>query len=76
MSSRHLHTHLKSRLTDVSHMLILTKEELARNYLNHGLIQDVTAEKLIAGALEETFVEFVSFISHFIKNSSYQLNMQ
>ncbi len=59
MASDLLHHHIKTKLTEVSHMLVLNKENLTRFYLNHGLIQDVTAEKLVIGALEESFVEMV-----------------
>ena len=60
MAGNSLHTHLKEKLVSVSHMLVLSQEELTKQHLNHGLILDVTTEKLIAGALEEAFIEFVS----------------
>ena len=60
MASKCLHIHLKEKLTSISHMLVLNQEELTKQHLNHGLIQSVTAEKLVIGALEETFIEFVS----------------
>ncbi|XP_065058288.1 protein phosphatase 1H-like [Rhopilema esculentum] len=58
MASALLREHIQEKLNEIAHMLILDKEELAKNYLNHGLIQDVNAEKLVAGALEQAFVEF------------------
>ena len=60
MASKVLHAHLKDKLTSISHMLILSQEEFSKQHLNHGLILNVTTEKLVVGALEETFIEFVS----------------
>ena len=61
MASKLLYELVKVKLKDISHMLLLDQEELARTYLNHGLIQDVTPEKLVMGALEDCFVEMVRF---------------
>lgn len=66
MASSCFHTSLKEKLTSISHMLILSQDEIAKQYLNHGLIQNVTVEKLVKGALEETFVEFVSIASRLL----------
>ena len=60
MASECLHTHLKEKLNSISHMLILDQEEFAKQHLKHGLILNINSEKLIIGALQETFVEFVS----------------
>eukprot|EP00794_Sanderia_malayensis_P007341 gene7341-8161_t len=57
MASNLLHKVVEAKLTEVSHMLVLDKEDLKRSYLNYGLIQDVTAENLVIGSLEESFIE-------------------
>lgn len=59
MASSCLAKHLKEKLTSVSHILVLSQEEIIKEHLKHGLIQNVTAEKLVIGALEQTFIEFV-----------------
>jgi len=58
MASECLHAHLKEKLTSISHMLILDQEEFTKQHLKHGLILNINSEKLIIGALQETFVEF------------------
>lgn len=51
-----LHYHIKDKLTEISHMLVLTQEEMDQKYLMTGLITSVDAEKLIMGALEKAFL--------------------
>ena len=73
MASALLREHIQEKLNEVAHMLILDKGELAKNFLNHGLIQDVSAEKLVAGALEQAFVEFVRILTHILLYYLFQL---
>lgn len=51
-----LHHHIKEKLTDIAHMLVLPHEQFAQGYLCTGLITSINAEQLIVGALEQAFV--------------------
>ena len=51
-----LQYHVKDKLTEVAHMLVLCEEEMATSHLKTGLITSIDAEMLIIGALEQAFV--------------------
>ena len=51
-----LHHHIKEKLTEVSHMLILGREEMNTMHLNTGLITSIDTDKLIIGAIERAFL--------------------
>ena len=47
---------MKDKLTEVSHMLVLSKEKMMEKHFTTGLITSIDAEKLIIGALEKAFM--------------------
>lgn len=51
-----LHLHIKDRLTQISHMLVLSQEDIERKYFSTGLIMSIDVDMLVIGALEEAFL--------------------
>lgn len=48
--------HVIKELTQISHIIVLSNEEILNQYLSKGLITTINAEKLIIGVLENAFL--------------------
>ena len=53
---KNLHHHIKERLTNVAHMLVVTPEDFEQTFLTTGLILSIENENLVIGAIEQAFI--------------------